>query len=389
MRTLLKFTGLILSAALIFASCSGGGSTVPPTQTGTAPENNTTSTASNNAIPSPPYQLIEAPLTRPNLQSASRRTMQAVETVPVWSSSFSFGGANFPFTMVGTDALTTTATTVVPTEIQPMTFVFSGGKVIDGTAPANAVAASPIFHNAVFPTETGQYADVIQRAEFNRVGSGYHVLLGTPTVLPTITIQVPGKFGKIGLFNNRTIGLIDFNFLFNVIQQVLAVRNFDPTTLPVLIVGNIAGYIPPARSAGHCCVGGFHFAQLQGANGIITFAYAAYLLPGFFRGGVSDITAPSHEVAEWANDPLIGNVVPPWGFPTNPSVCVNNLLEVGDPIEVLNPSVFPVTLNGTTYHPQDEAFFSWFAHQVPSIAINGQYSYISPPKLTSPPPPCQ
>jgi len=45
-------------------------------------------------------------------------------------------------------------------------------------------------------------------------------------------------------------------------------------------------------------------------------------------------------------------------------------------------------LNGVTYHPQDEAFFSWFAHQSPSIGAGGRYSYVSPSKLTSPPPSC-
>ena len=34
------------------------------------------------------------------------------------------------------------------------------------------------------------------------------------------------------------------------------------------------------------------------------------------------------------------------------------------------------------------AFFSWFAHQKPSIGKSGRYSYLSPAKLTAPPPAC-
>jgi len=34
------------------------------------------------------------------------------------------------------------------------------------------------------------------------------------------------------------------------------------------------------------------------------------------------------------------------------------------------------------YHPQDEAFLSWFAHQTPSIGYGGPYSYLG--SFTSP-----
>jgi hypothetical protein len=312
----------------------------------------------------------------------------AVSTVPFWTGSFRFGGKAYPFAIVGTKPFTTNATTTVPTEIQPITFVFENGLTIDGTAPAAAVAASPLFHRTAFPTETGQFADVMQRAEFNKVRSAYHVLLGAPRMLPEIRVFVPGKFGKSGLFSHRDIGLINFDYLFAVLQNIIAAGNYNPKTLPMFVVGNVFEYIPPGKTFRHCCIIGFHFAQLQGASGILTFAYFAYNSPGIFIGQIEDITAGSHEVAEWANDPFINNLVPPWGFPTNPLVCVNNLLEVGDPIEVFNPASYPVTTGGVTYHPQDIAFFSWFAHQVPSIAINGQYSYLTPPKLTAPPPPC-
>jgi hypothetical protein len=390
MHTRFFITPLLAGAVLVLASCSGNGTVTPPQGTASGEQNASTASSASASMPAPPYHLIEAPLfgtSKP--QSSLRKPAQAISTIPFWSDQFSFGGSTFPFAIIGTSPFSAPATTVVQSEIQPLTIVFSNGTSIDGAGPAAALAASPVFHSAVFPTETGQFIDVMQRANFNVVGTRYHVRLGTPTVLPAITIAVPSKFGKAGLFSNHTIGLVDFNFMFNALQNVLAARNFNTTTLPVLVVGNVFEYIPPGRSANSCCIGGFHFAQLQGASGIITFAFTAYNSPGIFAGDVEDMTIASHEVAEWGNDPLINNVVPPWGFPTNPSVCVNNLLEVGDPLEVFASSSYPVTLNGTTYHPQDIAFFSWFAHQVPSIARNGQYSYLTPEKLTAPPAACQ
>lgn len=45
-------------------------------------------------------------------------------------------------------------------------------------------------------------------------------------------------------------------------------------------------------------------------------------------------------------------------------------LEVGDPLVSV-----AFTVNG--YHLQDQAFKSWFAHDVPSEGINGQYTYLN------------
>ena len=66
-------------------------------------------------------------------------------------------------------------------------------------------------------------------------------------------------------------------------------------------------------------------------------------------------------------------------------------LSVGQLSSVVSPSTRAIvfSLNGKTYHPQDEAYYSWFAHQSPSKALHHQYSYISPSKLKSPPPHCQ
>src|SRR6185369_16671858 len=79
-------------------------------------------------------------------------------TIPTWTSSFSFNGRTFPYTMVGTDPAAGSQQTVIPTEIIPLRFVFGEGNVLDPTAPAcggtkspvQLVVDSPIFQSSSF-----------------------------------------------------------------------------------------------------------------------------------------------------------------------------------------------------------------------------------------------
>jgi hypothetical protein len=117
-----------------------------------------------------------------------------------------------------------------------------------------------------------------------------------------------------------------------------------------------------------------------------TFVWASYNDAKIFDAPLQDITALSHEIAEWYSDPFLSNVVPSWALPGS-KVCTANILEVGDPIEAFHRMSFAVMLDGTVYHPQDAVLFSWFARQAPSIGIKGRYSYRGD-KLFSPAPPC-
>lgn len=95
------------------------------------------------------------------------------------------------------------------------------------------------------------------------------------------------------------------------------------------------------------------------------------------------MTALSHEIAETFNDPFVAsdgihNITPWWLSPNGN--CQDNL-EVGDVIEGLPQDVFPITMNGMTYHPQNEALLQWFAFESPSSAIGGAYSYPNPGTL--------
>jgi hypothetical protein len=99
---------------------------------------------------------------------------------------------------------------------------------------------------------------------------------------------------------------------------------------------------------------------------------------GLFSGGFEDVTALSHEMAETFNDPFVDHATPWWlSIPpgAKAGLCQNNL-ETGDVIERFSGNtVFPISMNGRTYHPQNEALFSWFAFQSPSHAHLGAYSF--------------
>jgi hypothetical protein len=90
---------------------------------------------------------------------------------------------------------------------------------------------------------------------------------------------------------------------------------------------------------------------------------------GRFGGG--DISALSHEVGEWLDDPATTNVAPSWGHIGQVSGCQADV-EVGDPLTGTAAPV--VALNGFNYHLQELAFFSWFFRQSPSLGAGSVYS---------------
>jgi hypothetical protein len=113
--------------------------------------------------------------------------------------------------------------------------------------------------------------------------------------------------------------------------------------------------------------------------------YSSWISPGLFLGGFADVTAHSHEVSETFNDPFIGfdgihNITPFW---LNPAGQCQDLMEDGDVIEDLPDPTFPVTIGGTTYHPQTEALLPWFEFKNPSFALDGAYSYPNKNVLTA------
>ena len=95
----------------------------------------------------------------------------------------------------------------------------------------------------------------------------------------------------------------------------------------------------------------------------------------------ADVHALSHEVSEWYADPFLENAVPAWSSPTAPAYGCVGALETGDPVVGHGFDATPVG-SSATYHPEDEALYSWFAREQPSRGFDGRYTFIRNPWFT-------
>ena len=291
-----------------------------------------------------------------------------------WSSSFKYGGHTYSYTMVGTNPSSGSITTTVPTILIPLKTVFSDGTYLSGSGQVSNTKNSPIFQSASYSSGNTQYGDAMQRGEFWKTVSqkapNYHVLLASPTVTSTVTLNVPAADGFSGYTGNGTFaGEIDVNWFDAHIQSMLTSHGIAPNKFPIFLSSNI--FLYSNGNPNDCCILGYHSAA-NTSLGVQSYSWGSYLSPGIFTG-TEDITALSHEVAEWYNDPFVNNTVPSWSVPSQPQYGCSSMLEVGDPLAGVD---FQVTTKGKAYHPQDIAFFSWFARQAPSIGINGKYTYL-------------
>lgn len=301
-------------------------------------------------------------------------------TIPNWTSSFTYSGAAYAFTMVGTDPAAGAAATTVPVVIVPLNFVFSNGVNLDGASKLTLTTQSPIFQAAAFDSGKTQFGDAMQRATFwnyagTKAAPNWHVLLGQPAIAPEQTLVVPQDQGSefTGSVSGAPIGLVEYQWFSTHIQNLLGSMHISANTIPIFLTYNVFLY---QKSTANCCIIGYHGATASaGGNGVQqvqTYIWASYSDPGIFSVPIEDINALSHEVAEWLNDPLVGNVVPAWSVPSEPQYGCSNVLEVGDPLVGV---AYKVNLNGTAYHPQDVAFLPWFARSA-SASIGGRYTYL-------------
>jgi len=317
-------------------------------------------------------------------------------TVPFWTDSFSYQGLTYNYRMVGTDPKRGSATTIVPTVIIPMRFVFENGLVsdasadsIDGQTSIQGIINSPVFQNYDFTpggTDVGntQYGDAFQRANFwdsvSKRSPDYHVLLGQPTIALAYEVFVPNSVvtfypeGDGGLFPQ-----IEESFLEQATTDALIQANISPQKLPIVVWGKVKGSF-----------GGFH-RELPVAGGTLTYIATAYVprIP-FFRDPDSYIL--SHEVLEWLDDPFGDNFTPGWDiiFNSYPHCLSDPItgdeLEVADVFEFTPLGIVAIdTINGV-YHLQEGAFIDYFTRNGSSRSVNGQYSFFG--VATSPSPPC-
>jgi hypothetical protein len=301
----------------------------------------------------------------------------------------SLGGKQLPFNIVGTNPALGAATTTIPTVIVPIKVVFqtAGGLSLDGGNVVPAVQNSPIFQASDYTaggTDLGvtQYGDALQRAEFHNVpgfSPDYHVLLGTPTIAPavTVTVTLASQGNLYRLKNGHLLGVLAAGFLDARINA--QIHNYTSKMLPIFLTDNVFESFDGTINT--CCILGYHNSQRPPATTAKTWIYAAYTEPGTFVDNIfSDVVALSHEVAEWLNDPFVGalaigflNIIPPAVLPGQGGACIINF-EVGDPLEA-GPTEFTQVTSGTTYHLQDEVFLPWYLHTTPSFSVNGWYTF--------------
>ena len=298
-------------------------------------------------------------------------------TLQTWNGSFTHNGTNFNFVMVGKDPSTGQGS-IVTTFIIPVKIILSTGQTFDplGGGPLGPLAStitSPIFDSTTTYTQGGvdvgttQYVDAYQRANFWSIVQNqpnYHVLLGGPTarvsVLPELTLNVPAASGHTGSPFGHQVAEVDINYFDNQINAYMSQHSqINPANFPIFETTNT--YL----TQGGCCIGGYH-----SATGQQTYSHFTYIT---FAGDFSqDVSALSHEVSEWMDDPLTngGNRTP----------C--GILENGDPLErTANFGDFPYQLHNFTYHLQDEVFLRYFGAD-PDTSVNSWWSFQNFPFTT-------
>ena len=319
--------------------------------------------------------------TQSTVQVQSLTTATTPTGLSFFTKNFtSLGGKQLPFNIVGTDPSLGAHTTTIPTVIVPLKFIFANA-TLDGSNVVAAVQNSPIFLTADYnagPVDLGvtQFGDAVQRAEFHNLpgfSPNYHVLLGAPTVAPTVTFTVPpGKGSAFALSGGGFMGVVDTGYFQSRLSTLIP--NYTADELPIFLTDNV--FLADNGLIQNCCIFGFHASQGPPIATAKTWIYAAYTEVGTLNTTVFDVEALTHEVAEWLNDPFVGggvNFIPPAILPGQGGACIIDF-ETGDPLEAAVATFTKVT-NGTTYHLQDEVLLPWYLHTTPSFSANGWYTF--------------
>ena len=316
---------------------------------------------------------------RGQLRSPKNAIEAAATPLQTWNGSFVSGGTTYNYNMVGTPP-SGGASTTVQVEIIPIKIVITGkGRgnntttfdpahvLSNGNSVTTNTVQSPIFNGIPFTSGgvnmgTTQYIDAYQRANFwgtVQSHTGYHLLLGGPTVLPEQTLSPPSRSGKLGNVFGFTAGLVDINWFDAQLHTLMTNLGITPNTFPIFLTYDV--YLTQNNS---CCIGGYH-----SSTGLVSapqsYSHATYIDHPTFAQNVS---ALSHEVGEWADDPLVVNIN------GNNTPCGS--LENGDPLENnANFGDFPYTgNNGFSYELQDLVTLPYFGAP-PSTSVNNEFTF--------------
>jgi hypothetical protein len=348
------------------------------------------------------------PAPRAGIGGHVRNGISGIQSIPNWSDHFNVKGLDnngnvqnqWLTNIVGNPpqlgGTTTIDAPVIPVSVELLDSSGNPLAYSDATQFESNFLNSPDFNNATYSSSSTptQFSDAIQRAEYYKTAkASWHTDLNA---IPTtgLVAQIPYGSWEAALNGDGTccrFVLVDYNTFNNVFGNVVneAVNDGLITTADIstFMFPNTYLYL---GDPSQCCVLGYHtyfFNDLP--NGIEqrwVLNYSSFISPGLFGGGFQDVTAVSHEIAETFNDPFVvsdgvHNLTPWW---LSPNGNCQNDLETGDVIEGLSNAVYPITMNGYTYHPQNEALTQWFETGQASNAIGGAYSYPDTTVLTSP-----
>jgi hypothetical protein len=318
-----------------------------------------------------PHYVVMAPHLRDDLAIVPAASLQT------WNGSFVSGGTNYNYNMVGAAPSTNTSasitTFIVPVKIvitprRGSTITFDPSHVLpNGNTVTTNTLDSPIFDSTTTYTQGGtdvgttQYIDAFQRANFwgtVQTDTNSHVLL-SPTVLAEQTLSPPRSYGTTGSPFGFTAALVDINWFDSQLPALISKLGINPSEFVIFLT-----YDTYLTESGSCCIGGYHSSEGSISNPQ-SYAEATYVdHPGEFA---QDVSALSHEVGEWVDDPLTVN------YNGNNTPC--GILEVGDPEEGdANFGGFHYVLHGFTYNLQDLVFLTYFGAPS-STSLHGWLSF--------------
>jgi hypothetical protein len=284
-----------------------------------------------------------------------------------WNGSFKdLHGTTRNFVMVGPDPSQSNTTTTIPIEIVPviMTYpnysntVFNPKKdtYSNGQTVLKNFEKSPLLASVVKFKSGGkvmgktQYIDAFQRGNFwssVQTNTSYHVVLGTPTVLKPLKITVGSGQGVVekNPFGSQNVGTYGFGPMDTQINTYISNHSeITPDTFVFFITHNIF------LTSGGCCIGGYHYSTSSSTSSQ-SYGYTTMVTEA--KSFSQDVSAASHEIGEWMDDPFPGN---------NVVGCNDNSwLEVGDPLEGrTNYGGIGYTVHGFTYNLQDLVYIDYF-----------------------------
>lgn len=345
--------GVLVAAAVVAPSSVVGTASARPSPTATHP--------SPPTADRPLFAVLRGPGAHATASSSA---------LPTWTFSYQHG-SKYNDSFVGADPTGGTSTTVpvyiVPIRLVLGTFVADPLQVLpNGKTVVQNTIHSPVFQGGIDFVQGGtdvgntQYIDAYQRASlWGTVSShtNYHVLLGQPTVEPEQSFTVPKNRGKVKASFGTKVIEANIDWFDNNVQPLLSSLHIPSNALPIFVTTQT--YLLQHNKSG-CCIGGYH-----SYNGTWAYSHFSYIQnTGVFS---QDVSALSHEVGEFIDDPFTNNNSPCGSF------------ENGDPLEATaNNGDYPYTLGGFTYHLQDLATPVYFGAPA-STTVNGWTTFQGTP----------